>query len=526
MTRRAKEEEKPVSLSDMLDDLSQQLHRVAEQPNMLMYSPHLKQKVFHESTAYGRWFLGGNRSGKSVAGVLEDLYWVTKRHPYFKIPSHTQIRGRVVGSDFTNGIETILFPIFKQWILPSDLINGSWEDSYDKQDKTLTLQDGSFIEFRSCDQELVKHAGTSRHFVHFDEEPPFKFFEENLMRLIDTGFGRWWITMTPVEGMTWMHDQMYEPEEEIPEDLLKIIEVEQAENPYLKEEERQKALSFLSREGRQAREKGTFVSRGGRVLKRFSPDVHCKKMPGWRPPRNWTVYTSQDHGYRNPTAVGWHAVRPDGREVVTFHEIYVKETLVKDIAAAMLEFEQTLDNPIYMRTGDPNMKQRSGITGTSILHEYAQHGIILGVEGIPKDENIGIDRMNEYLEIDPVTMRPYWTLTQDCKWHIREFKKLSWRTYASAKLDDKNNPVEKVHDKDNHAFDEAKYFFTFMRDLGQEETKPEFRDDGPGSWTRGLQVARTTPSDAYNPIKWDVQEAFVLEQSTDSSNDYGWSYGD
>lgn len=518
--------EEELNFDDLIDTLSDSLILQANSPNMMMYQPHPKQEIFHRSTAYGRWFLGGNRSGKSLAGILEDLFWLTRRHPYIRIPSETKIRGRIVGSDFLN-IDTILFPIIKQWILPSDLINGSWEDSYDTRRRQLTLENGSFLEFRSTDQELVKHAGTSRHFIHFDEEPPFLYFEENLMRLVDTvnPAGRWWITMTPVEGMTWMHERMYAPEKEIPKELLEIIEVEQSENPHIKKENRDKASFFLSDESRAAREKGSFAAKGGLVLAKFNPSVHCVKGAGWRPPKDWAIYTSLDYGYKNPTAVGYHAVRPDGRKVVTFHEIYVSKTLIKDVAQMMHEFEATLGMPIYMRTGDRNMKQVNGIKGTSVLMEYAECGIYMSVDSVPKDESIGIDRMNQYLEIDPVTKEPFWELTQSCQFHIREFKKLPWRTYTSSRLSDKTNSIEKVQDKDNHAFDEAKYFFTFMRDLSGESTAPPAKLGTNDAWLMAIQTMNTEPDDAHDPVGWEVHRSFPLDDYV-GGGAQGWNYGD
>lgn len=520
---RRKLDEEKFSLSSAFEDLSASLKRQADEPNMLAYKPHPKQEEFHASEAYGRWFLGGNRTGKSVAGVMEDLWWVTKRHPYIKIPSHTQIRGRVVGSDFTSGIETVLFPIYKRWLLPSDLIAGSWEESYDKELRVLTFADGSFIEFRSCDQSLVKHAGTSRHFIHFDEEPPQLYFDENLQRLIDVD-GRWWITMTPDlgNGSGWMTDTLYEPEVPFTEDILKIVHVTQSENPYIKDESKNKANAFLGEDERKKREEGRFVGRGGKVLAHYSERSHFKLSSAWRPPSDWTVYTSQDHGFRTPSAVGWHAVHPLGRKIVTFHEVYVKETLVRDIAKMMLKFEEDNGINVYMRTGDPNMSQREGKTGTSILHEYALNGIYIGTEGIPRDESIGIDRMNDYLSIDPETNEPYWELTRACPKHNWEFRKLPWKTTLVAKNDGKINPVEKVQDKDNHAFDECKYFFTFMRDLSQVRMEQAALSQDP--FLRGLQIAATPPPDSYNPIKWDVHKSFALDEHLVQS-DQGWNYG-
>jgi phage terminase large subunit-like protein len=514
-----------LNLDDLVASLSSSVLRQADEPNILGYKPHVKQELFHRSTAKGRWFLGGNRSGKSVAGVVEDIWWATKRHPYKRIPGHTQIRGRVVASDFTNGVETILFPIVKRWVLPSDLVNGSWEDSYVKDEKTLYFSDGSFIEFRSCDQDLVKHAGTSRHFIHFDEEPPKLYFEENLARIIDTN-GYWWMTMTPVEGMTWVHSDLYAPDELIPSEKLYIIEVEMSDNTFLTKEGQDNVLGYFSSETREAREKGKFAVKGGKVLTKYRPDLHHAIPGGWRPPEDWLIYTTQDHGFRNPTGVAWNAVRPDGKKVVTFHEIYEKGLLVEEVAKRMHDFEKAakIDKRIYLRTGDPAMRQQNGITGTSVLYEYAINDIIIGVEGIPRDETIGIDRMNSFLSIDPASRRPFWEITQECPKHNWEFKKLAWKTYASARLNDRNNAQEKVQDKDNHLFDAQKYFFTFMRDLGYipEATAEDYPKNSFLSVAKKMGEPYTGPNP---PRKWDIVESMPVHID-DFSNDYGWSYGD
>jgi hypothetical protein len=74
----------------------------------------------------------------------------------------------VVAVDFLNGVDKIILPLWKQWLPKKYLINGSWEDSYSRERHVLTLNNGSFDEFMSQDQDLDKFAGSSRHFVHFD----------------------------------------------------------------------------------------------------------------------------------------------------------------------------------------------------------------------------------------------------------------------------------------------------------------------------------------------------------------------
>ena len=147
--RRGRPTKKPVSAVDafntdglstleMAELLSKAFIRQALEPNLLAYKPHPKQVMFHASKKKAKLYIGGNRSGKTTGGVIEDLWWCTRRHPYLELPPG-QIRGRAIGSDFINGVGKTLLPEFKRWVVPSDLVNGSWEDSWNNQDRTLNF---------------------------------------------------------------------------------------------------------------------------------------------------------------------------------------------------------------------------------------------------------------------------------------------------------------------------------------------------------------------------------------------------
>ena len=153
----------PPNFADLKAQLTSALRRTSVSPSIFGYRPQLHQENFHRSEKIGRLFLGGNRAGKTVAGAAETVMWLTGKHPYwqkFKPP----IRARAVGVDFDNGVNRIMKPEIARWIPPSELINGSWEDSYEKSSRTLTLNNGSTLEFMSYDQDVDKFAGTSRHF--------------------------------------------------------------------------------------------------------------------------------------------------------------------------------------------------------------------------------------------------------------------------------------------------------------------------------------------------------------------------
>ena len=507
-SRPSRREATLVEKGDLVGYLSEQLTKQATEPNLLGYTPHALQEPFHRSEKQIRAYIGGNRSGKSTAGVVEDLWWCTKRHPYRRLPDGP-IRGRIVGVSFIDGVEKVLLPLVKRWVVPSDLINGSWEDSWDNDLRTLYFKNKSFLEFMSTDQQLEKHSGTSRHFVHMDEEPPRAYYQENLLRLVDTN-GCMWLTLTPVEGMTWVYDDIFEPwEKGTAADSIDVYQVDMDDNPFLPEAGKKLIMGTITDQDELAmRKSGRFAPKGGLIFPEFRRNTHCVVQERWRPARmdvltgKLKIYNSIDHGINNPTAIYWHAVDEKGM-VITFHEYYRSQLLVKDHVEYIKNYEQKVlgltPDQIYLRTGDPAMKQRNGITGTSVRQAYSDLGIYLALDNLPRDVQSGIDRMKGYMQLNPVTGLPTWRLVKGaCSNLERELERLHWKTHPSARARDGLNKIEEVHKKDDHGFDSCRYFFTLLPDLSadHDEWNPsrnlEPRLDAPrGSYLDTIGKMRT-----------------------------------
>jgi len=481
-----------VSKDDLIASVVTGLRTAAVRPNVLGYVPHAKQEKFHRYSKKGRLYIGGNRSGKTTAGVVEGIWRLTGKHPWAKPPfiatPERPIRGRVVGVDYPNGIEKILLPEYARWCPQSELYGGTWEKAYQAKLRVLRFKNGSTVEFMSYDQDVDKFAGTSRDFTHFDEEPPEAIYNECIARLIDTG-GPWWLTMTPVEGMTWIYDRIYLPGTEGKVDHIAVIEAHMKENPHLNQNEVELYLSSIDDpQERRARGEGKFVQLGGLVFKTFDPTIHVKDpdSPGYIPldelkKSDWKWYCSLDHGFNNPTAVLWHAVHYSNR-VVTFDEHYQDQWTIDQHSEAIKKkiIEHGRAPDIFVC--DPALRQKNGITGTSAQFEYNKLGLpfMLG----NNDVNLGISRINQYLrEIDGNP--PHWTIYQNCPNLIREMARLRWKTYTSKKVASQNNRQDAIHKKDDHAPDSARYFFTMLPDLApdkeDEKKKNEWRQQFSGS---------------------------------------------
>ena len=437
-----------------LDSLSRGLVNAAKSPDIFRYEPHEKQDMFHHSAAKTRLFIGGNRSGKTVGGATEAVWYLTGRHPYRETPE-LPVRGRCVSVDFVNGVEKIVKPEVAKWMPLSELRGGSWTNAYDKQLRTLHLENGSFLEFMSYDQDLDKFSGTSRHFCWFDEEPPKALYTENRMRLLDVS-GDSWITMTPVEGMTWLYDDIYLAAKQDPN--IYVVEVDQGENPYLNHAERDQFLSGLTADERKARVSGKFVQIGGLVYKQFS-DRNI--IEPFSPPVEWLRVAAMDHGLNNPTAWLWGAINSDG-EIFIFDEHYENDRVVSYHAQTVMQRERQHGRLPDYRVGDPSIRNRDAITGTSIQLEYIEHGIAVVLGN--NDVHAGINRVSKYIEGPVFTddkgnnvRRPKLFVTRNCVNLIHELQRYRWSTWASKKLNSEKNKKEEPHKKDDHAVDALRY---------------------------------------------------------------------
>lgn len=456
------------SLSDLAEVLSNQLTRVALRPDVNSYRPHPKQEIFHKSLARKKLYIGGNRSGKTVGGIVEDIWWLTGTHPYRETP-RPPVMGRLVCVDFPNGWEKIVKPVLMQWIPPSALINGSWLDSWNGRTRTLTLANGSFLEIMSYDQEVEAFAGASRDFTHFDEEPPKEVFTECRARLIDRA-GSYWITMTPVEGWSWVADDIYEPAIAGTLDNSLVIEIDMTENPYLSPNEIEDFLAGLDENEVKARKQGKFVQMGGLVFKDFDPDLHV--LPAFTKIPNLGVnkiYGSMDHGLNHLTAFLWHIVTPNNI-VITFAEHAKADMTIAQHAKRVLEIEnEQIGQHLTHYWADPSTKQRNAVNGNSIQLEYRLNGVNLVLSN--NDVRVGINRMLNYQRSGR------WFITRNCPQLLREMKRYKWKTRESKKLQAKHGPYDEPQKKDDDCSDSARYFFMSRPELAQPNQVIDNREE-------------------------------------------------
>jgi len=290
----------------------------------------------HMSTAAVLGVVGGNQSGKTTVGVIEDFIAVTGElpaslegvYPKEKLPDSWPRRMRVVGVDFKQMNNTLL-PSYQFWVPRRFLRNGKWDDSFSSQQQKLflyspaTKKEIASIEFMTNEQKVETFQGPPLHRVRYDEEPKYEIWKENLARFITTKKNIQ-LNWTPTQGLTWAFERFEGEESDTDTDLIKISTVT---NPRANLDSIKAILKEISSyPERKMRLLGEFFSISGFVYAGyFDRHYHvippfpvvcsgCKVLPhrSTCPAAQYLILKGLDPHTVKPTAVVWLAINREG----------------------------------------------------------------------------------------------------------------------------------------------------------------------------------------------------------------------
>jgi phage terminase large subunit-like protein len=391
-----------------------QLDELRRQNPLAFFHPHGRQEEFLSLVVRVKLFLGGNRSGKTTCGVVDDLIQAVDRSC---LPDHLLPFKRweppffawIVVPSFDT-LDSVLLQKIREWAPKSQLHGGDFDSAYEKQRKILRFKNGSWFAFKTFEQDVDKFSGAALHRVHFDEEPPEPIFNECLMRLIDYD-GEAMFTMTPLLGLSWVFDRLYERRHEGKD--IRVVEVDMDDNPHLNEAAKEAALEGLSDEERVARKEGRFVHFAGMVFPEFKDRDHVVDPPKRSALRGQSIVLGIDPGIRW-TGVSFVAFDDDNAALV-FDELYLEQHTVPQVVAAIEEKlgEWGVRPDFYVI--DPSARNRTQINADAVEAEFQRHGVFT-VHG-QNDREAGILTMKRRLQGDP----PSLLLSRDCARLIREF---------------------------------------------------------------------------------------------------------
>jgi len=435
------------------------------------------QEEFHLSPARVRAIIAGNRSGKTEAGAMECIWRSLGTHPYNPkwhtdtadcVPNH----GWIIVPDWKNHAAQVTLPKMNlylpqhryQWY--GDL--SMWQDK----------RTGSTITVKTTESGRTKFQGADIDWAWEDEEIPNDIHREVRIRLTDRR-GDLWITATPLLGLTWLMDDIYEPwkNNQVSPEEIACFNIHMRENPYLSEDE----VDFLEREFEDdalapARFEGRFVQLTGLVYPMFNARETHALSQDWKLPAGWRVFCAIDFGFTNPFVCLWFAIDGDG-SLYLFHEYYKTETLISDHVRAIKSInEQYGCTPAYY-VADPEEAQSR--------HEMSAQGITT----IPADKKFmeGMNRVREYLKVRD-NGKPMFYVHPRCKEFIWEMGRYVFKDRA--RQSQELNTHEIAEKKNDHGADALRYGVMSRPSparMGRKRVPPGSYKD----WERTLPTGRT-----------------------------------
>jgi phage terminase large subunit-like protein len=333
--------------------LALMLDKRRKEEHLRYFRPFEKQQEFHLCGKRNAWALGGNRTGKTEGGASKATIYAlgnsARRYmadwPEDLRNKYEPLIARFGGGKTRGWIGSVSFEVQRDvtqkkifgdpeagtpGILPMTEVKRVTYRIKDVID-LLYLKNGSTIGFKSYDQGRAKFQGTSQHWIWLDEEPPKDIYTECLMRLMDTE-GDLVGTMTPLQGLTFVYDDIYlnesKPIEKQDKEIFCIF-MSWGDNPYLSGDEIRRLESTLDPNELEARKYGRFIMPGkcSFDVKRVQEGLE-KSCPGERGNIVWTD--------DKKTKVKW-LDDPQGEYEVWFHPSEHDEYLLPGDVAEGLE---------------------------------------------------------------------------------------------------------------------------------------------------------------------------------------------
>lgn len=396
-----------------------------------IYARNPNQHAFLEAPSKINALFGGNRSGKTAAMSIKAIIncvppeWVPPHLMQYRLygDSTDPFYCRLVVPSQTQHAIGVVLPLLQRWIPKATLRTKGWDKAWNSKFMILHFDNGSFIEFRSYDQDLSAHQGTSRHLIGFDEQPPKNIYEESMLRLAEYEGSRCMFALTPL-GLSWIYHDIYKKRNDENANISVFNSSIHDNDTLDKESVRQALESVTNSAQREAREYGRFVSMAGRIYDNFEGKPVEKGGHIYKPlgPSDITgdVYVGIDPGIRSPAAI-FCLANDLTEQVVVFDEVtpYSESTMdIERFVNMILQRVQDwgIRDPIYII--DPAARGADQRTGEALLTEYARHGIA----AIPgnNDLQVGIERVYNLIS------RNQFGVTSNCTTFIDEIEIWSW----------------------------------------------------------------------------------------------------
>lgn len=303
----------------------------------------------------------------------------------------------------------------------------------------IILRNGRTITFKSYEQDAKDFQSAGLGLVWFDEEPPKDIWKECLVRQEAGRPTRTILSETPVQGLTWIYDEVYLNKLNNP-NIFKIT-IGWDDNPHLTEEQKTIMCSGLTEDEIKIRREGLFIMKEGLVYKNFNPTIHV--IPRFEPdPNRFTFYRGIDFGFAkdHPFVTVFAAVDPEGN-VFIYDTLYLREV---GRAGCIQKIKEKCG-------GIPFRSSWADSARPDWIREFNDSGITT-YKG-RKDVEAGVAKVSEFLEPHILTGRPRLFITQQNTELIEEFTK-----YAYPKQDEEQRGKRLPEKRWDDGLDALRYF--------------------------------------------------------------------
>lgn len=400
----------------------------------LKYSPHDKQREFHDLDNKFRAFVAGVGSGKSLAGVMEVIKHAVK-YPktswVIVAPSYRMLKDATLKS-------------FEEFC-PKELIQ-----NHVRGEKRYELINGSQIWYRSGDDpESLR--GPNLHGFFVDEAALCKksVWDILLGRIRATGApNRGWLATTP-KGFDWIYRMFVKEQAGNPD--YGIVYASSLQNPHLPDDFVVSLKSSYSGTFYEQEVMGQFRAHDGVVYRNFNRAIHEVAVEGVRDAyANVNDIGGIDWGYANPM-VALIILRDHDDRLHVAGEVYRARMTIEEFSTAIKDEESRVSEKIgrgleVKYYADPS---DIGLGTGSLADQLRQQG-----HNIQKANNTvmtGINAVMTRLE-DAGDGRPRLFVDPSCVNTLSEFE-----TYSFEEPDETRPTKDKPIKQNDHAMDALRY---------------------------------------------------------------------
>lgn len=194
----------PHTLDPRAAALLRELHARQQREPWRWVDPLPGQLRFAESRVRNKLFRAGNQAkGKTTAGIIEALGWLTGEHPWlpdWRSPYGGPVRGLCVAGSHQQSLE--IQRKIAALVSPAMLADGCFFDAkkggFVGKYPRLRLRNGSELVFASGQGDTISLAGGTYHFAWFDEPPESERVYLEVQRRLTKTAGYLYMTFTPV----------------------------------------------------------------------------------------------------------------------------------------------------------------------------------------------------------------------------------------------------------------------------------------------------------------------------------------